>query len=469
MVRPPSTGNPGFRFWPSTLLIALTLAGLILTGVSCDGGGRVARSPNLIIILVDTLRADHLHYEGYARETSPQIDALAARSIVFENHYSTASRTGPAVASLFTGLFPRSHGVLNPLTEWDAKGILGAEQTTLAEILKEAGYGCFGFITNPNVTSRFGFGQGFDVYQPVRGGCDDVNREALAALDFRAREPFFLYLHYMEPHSPYQAPAEYEDLYANPGYRGPFTGEHEQLDQIVAGQLVARPQDVAQLKALYDQEIRCFDDHLAELLAGLKERGFYENSILLFLSDHGEEFLDHGSALHGYTLYEEQLRVPFFIHDGRRPDPGAITAISRHVDLLPTLLDLLEIPDEGLHQGRSLLPLMEGDAEGVGDDGNPPVFAEASLRAVKTVRRRSLLLDGWKIIETELPAPRRELYHLAEDPLERTDLSASRPKMLLRMSEKMRALVESMPRARSQSVRLREKEIEALRSLGYLK
>jgi arylsulfatase A-like enzyme len=122
---------------------------------------------NLVIVLVDTLRSDHLGYHGYRREVSPNIDSMREKSVAFMNHYSHSSRTGPSAASIFTGLHPRSHGVVNPLTKWDAKGTLAEEQETLAEILKNNGYQCHGYVGNYNVTPRFGFGQGFDT---DRGG-----------------------------------------------------------------------------------------------------------------------------------------------------------------------------------------------------------------------------------------------------------------------------------------------------------
>jgi len=445
----------------------LALAVLILFGPSCDRIAPAKGPPNLIIILVDTLRADHLHYSGYARGTSPNIDTLAAESIIFENHYSTASRTGPAVASIITGLHPRSHCVINPLIHWDAKGVLGEEQTTLAELLRNEGYHSYGFITNLNVTERFGFAQGFEVYQPVgAGNVKAVNKAALAVLQQRPEKPFFLYLHYMEPHSPYTAPREYKRLFVDAGYRGPITGQHSQLDQIVAGKLTVDARDVQELEGLYDQEIKYFDDEIGRFIQTLKDRGLYENTIIVFVADHGEEFLEHGSVLHGYTLYEDQLRVPLFIHDSRREEPRKVEAVTRHVDLLPTLLDMMGLYYLGDVQGQSLIPLMEGAPA---EDWEVPVYAEASLMAVKTIRRRSLMIEGWKLIETEIPSPTLELYHIAEDPGERRELSAENPEKRDHLLEQMRSLEAQMPLAQSRTVKLREQEIEALRSLGYVR
>ena len=338
---------------------------------------------NLIIVLVDTTRADRLGYHGYVRPTSPRLDALARSSVAFVNHYSHSSRTGPSVASIFTGLHPRSHGVVNPLTHWDAKGTLGPDQTTLAELLTARGYRCSGFVSNVNVSPRFGFAQGFEFYDIFHDPQGRSLKGSTVSLRLNeTKSPFFLYLHYMQPHSSYEAPAPYATMFTEESYDRPITGDHIQLDAIVGGKVLPTDADRRHLGALYDQEIRYFDDLLGELLDYFGEAGLLEESILVFIADHGEEIFDHGSVLHGYTLYEEQLRVPLLIRDPRRLEPRRVEAVSRHVDLLPTLLELLGVPPELALQGASLVPLIDGAAE---PDEARPVFAQSSLRAVKTI------------------------------------------------------------------------------------
>jgi arylsulfatase A-like enzyme len=368
---------------------------------------------NLVIVLVDTLRSDHLGYHGYTRPTSPKIDGLANRSIVFKNHYSHSSRTGPSVASIFTGLDPRSHGVVNPLTHFGAVGTLSESQETIAEILNTNGYQCYGYVANLNVTARFGFGQGFDQYEFLTStSAVDISRLAAQVISEQP-EPFFLYLHYLEPHSPYSAPGSYRHLFVEPGYNGPINGTHHQLDEIVAGKLVPDTGDMAHLEALHDQEIRYFDDVFGDLLDLLRKNKLSDNTIIVFVADHGEEFWDHESVLHGYTLYEEQLRVPMFIHDPRRERPETIETITRHIDLLPTILDMLDLNIETQAQGASLTPWMDGKETpaAVG-----PVHAQVSLRAVKLVQLVSFMRDGWKLIVQTLPQASIELYHVQSDP-----------------------------------------------------
>lgn len=448
-------------------LVALTiLAILVVLAAGCARDER----PNLVIALVDTLRADHIGYHGYARDTSPAIDALADSSIRFMNHYSHSSRTGPAVASIFTGLHPRSHGVVNPLSHFDAKGTLGGEQTTLAEILSENGYHCAGYVTNFNVRRRFGFAQGFDTYEWITAGAgggfgraEDVNAAAMEALR-EVDEPFFLYLHYMDPHSPYAAPPRYRVRYVDRDYAGEINGRHVQLDEIIAGKVRVDEADSAHLAALYDQEIRYFDDEFGKLLGFLERQGFRDDTIVVFAADHGEELFEHGSVLHGYTLYQEQLRVPLLIHDPRADAPRAVETVTRHVDILPTVLELMNVSHPGTLQGRSLVPLIQGTET---EFPAAPVFAQASLRAVKTIQKRSFMENGWKLIETVVPAPGEELYDVAEDPLETRDLLAENSEIASRLRARMRRFEESLPIGVGGLVELSDQDRARLQSLGY--
>jgi len=421
--------------------------------------------PNLVIVMVDTLRPDHLGYHGYALPTSPQIDALAGRATVFMNHHSHSSRTGPAVASVFTGLHPRSHGVLDPLTHFDSRGTLAATRETLAETLKDNGYGCFGYVGNPNVSPRFGFSQGFDRYELLTPGvAPEVNRLADEAMGAQGG-PFFMYLHYMEPHSSYRAPELYREMFVTPGYSGPITGEHKQLDDIVAGRFRPGRADVNQLEALYDQEIRYFDDMFGELLGSIERHGLADNTIVVFMSDHGEEFLDHGSALHGYTLYQEQLRVPMFIYDPRREGATRVDALTRHVDFLSTILDVLGISAATPQQGVSLVPWMEGRETSA---ASGPVYAQVSLRAVKTVDVVSFEKGGWKIIVNKLPEQTYELYRVNEDPGEQRNLRHDDPAITQLVGDQLMKFEKSLPRADVQTVDLTDEEVKRLKSLGYI-
>ncbi len=445
--------------------VLLAGSGVMACGEQDDAS--LEKPANVIVILVDTLRADHLGYHGYDRPTSPHIDALAAESVAFLRHSSHASRTGPSVASLLTGLHPRSHGVVNPLTHFDAKGTLAETQTTLPEILSQAGYQCAGFVANTNISKKLGFAQGFDHYELLRWKpANQLNAALVRWLDRRAtspdaQRPLCLYMHYFDPHSPYEAPASFAEIFADPSYRGRVKGKHRQLDQVVAGKIKLSPADLRQLVALYDAEIRFFDAQLKAMLADLEARGLLDDALLVLLSDHGEELLDHDSLLHGYTLYEEQLHVPLLMRHARLR-PMRVDALSRQIDILPTILELLDIPAPQGLQGESLLAEIEGRSVA------RPIFAEASLRAMKTVQLQSYTDADWKFIETTVPKPKEELFHLVPDPTESNDLRDAEPEIAERLRDAMHEFREALPLGQSTTVELSPEEQEELRALGYL-
>jgi len=443
--------------------IVLVLTPILCLQLSCSKAR--CRGCNVIIFMVDTLRADHLGYHGYSRPTSPNLDHFAGQAAVFEANYAQASRTGPSVASLLTGLHVRSHGVVNPLTQWDGKGVLADARLTLAEILRDAGYACRAIVSNPNVYPQYGFGQGFAMYQPVavNTDADSINNLAARWIDDLEESPFFLYLHYMEPHTPYAAPPPRNRIFADPGYRGPITGEHLQVDEILQGQLVVNAADKEQLARLYDQEICSWDLEFGRILRYLASRGKLENTLIVVVSDHGEEFFDHGSVLHGYTLFEEQLHVPLVV-SGPEIEPRRIARITRNIDVVPTVLELLDVPVPEQVQGRSLVPLLEGAA-----GADEIVLAEAQIRAVKTVKARSFLARGWKYIETEFPtdvAP--QLFDLSTDAGEQNNLYEANPEMAKRITRMLREFVQDLPAVEGQSVTLDREMLEKLKKMGYV-
>jgi choline-sulfatase len=449
------------------LICCVLLVGFGIIACGTEQAEAPAGPSNVVVILVDTLRADHLGHHGYPRPTSPTIDALAEKSVVFMRHSAQASRTGPSVASLLTGLHPRSHGVVNPLTHFDAKGTLDESQMTLAEILSNTGYQCAGFATNTNISRKLGFSQGFDHYELLRWKpADELNAALFRWLDARestprADDPLCLYLHYVDPHSPYETPDAFAQPFVDPEYSGKVKGRHRQLDRVVAGSVTFDEADAKQLVALYDAEIRFFDAQLAILLEDLEARGLLEDALVVFVSDHGEELFEHGSLLHGYTLYEEQLRIPLLI---RHPslEPTRVESLSRQIDVLPTLLDVLGIPHPPGIQGESLLAKIEG--AGV----DRPVYAEASLRAMKTVQLESFADGDWKWIETTVPEASEQLFNLTEDAGEQNDLRDARPEVADRMRAAMRAYRDALPIGESTTVELTPAEMDELRALGYL-
>ncbi len=426
-------------------------------------GAPADRPHNLILVVLDTLRADHVGYHGNARQPSPALDAFAARGVRLMAHHSHTGRTAPSVATLFTGLPSPLHGVVNPLERWNALGTLGPEQRTLAEWLSDRGYATAGLVTNQNLDARFGFDQGFDWYTFHPWEAPGLTAEALSLLDRRGPAPFFLYLHYMDTHSPYETQTA---PYVDPAYAGPITGAHEELDAILMGRYAPNDADLAHLRALYDQELAFFDQAFGALVKGLEARGLLQDTVIAFTSDHGEEFWDHGALLHGYTLFEEQLHVPFaVVAPGLAP--RAIEGSTRHADVPRLLMELADVPAGRDHAlpGEALAPVLRG----AGEPEPVPIVGHAQLRAVRTVRSWSWTTpEGLKLIAEELPEPRVRLYDLGSDPGEQRDLAADRPGDVAALQGALAAWRAQHQAAAPRAVDLTVDEVEALKALGYI-
>ena len=304
---------------------------------------------NVVLVVIDTLRSDHLATYGYARQTAPFLDRLAQEGAVFDG-LSPSSWTKPATASLLTGLHPLHHQAIGRLDE------LPDQVVTLAERLRAKEYRTLAVSANGWISSPFGFDQGFDelILEDSVGYAEDVNQALLPRLDDLA-PPFFLYLHYIDPHAPY-APRGAWNGSALPN-REPVA--MESLDPFTVRQ---RPAELlARVRDLYDGEIRGADRGLEQLVRELERRKLMRNTILVVTSDHGEEIEDHGRMSHGLSLYEEVVRVPLIVHA-----PGRVPA-SRHglaslLDVVPTLAELLDLPEEGASlDGTSLAGRLRGE------------------------------------------------------------------------------------------------------------
>jgi arylsulfatase A-like enzyme/cytochrome c-type biogenesis protein CcmH/NrfG len=393
--------------------------------------------PNVLLVTIDTLRADRVGCYGHASASTPVLDALAARGVRFETAVVHVPLTGPSHASILTGLGPLGHGFRE-----NAGFVLPAQVKSGAEDFRQAGYRTAAFVSAFPLDRRFGFDRGFDVYDDhLPKGTDSrrtpyVERFADATTDAVLRwleapaegapRPFFLWVHYYDPHAPYEPP----------------------------GDLAVRFRT-----APYDGEVAFADRQLGRLLHALDERGLIGQTLVLAMSDHGEGLGDHGEGTHGLFVYDSTLKVPFIVAG---PGVGAgrvAPTVARGIDVLPTLLDYAGLPLRPDLEGRSLRPAIEGRAM---DDAPTYVeslysqreFGWAPLFAWRTARH--------KMIE----APRPELYDLQEDPGEMNDLA---PRETARLAD-MRQTLEV---ARSQSPPSASAEVdpesaEMLRALGYI-
>ncbi len=375
-----------------------------------------AEPRNVILIVLDTLRADHLSSYGYSRQTSPNLDAFGAAHARFTEARSQAGCTYPSVNSLLT-----SRAAYRFLGQ--RRRHIGIPQSipTLAERLRAHGLRTAAVSASsivrrsPSEHNAFGeFDRGFDTFDEscLYRRADCVNRRARRFLN-HTQDPFFLYLHYTDPHGRYEPPAGYRERFAT-AYDGPDwveDGNARPLYESIAGtgpHVDIRPQDVQHLVDLYDGEIAYLDAQLGELLRELEARGLMQNTVIAITADHGEEFLEHGHVWHCDNVFETMLRVPLFLHVPGLTQPAAPTTPVENLDVTPTVLDALDIDIPAELEGRSLLPLLGGEPW-----PNRPIFALQNNYRSVTDGRRKLIFD--------LRSGARTLFDLAADPGETRD------------------------------------------------
>jgi arylsulfatase A-like enzyme len=395
--------------------------------------------PNILVIVVDTLRHDHLTPYGYSvHDTSPEIQkALAGPGTVVEEAYSQAPWTLPSVVSLLTGRHP---GEL--LGSDMASYGVPAGVPTLAERLAGLGYDTGAFMANPVLHEGAGFGRGFQTFwvdgHLQQRGAEEVNRHAVPWLRAHQRRPFFLYAQYVDPHDPYENPDMINGrAFFMPGYTGPVAGNW--IHGIYNGRLqLADPErDIPYIQALYDGEVRYADRHIGALLAQI-DPGVLANTLIVLTADHGEELHDHGGWKHGHTLYEDQIHVPLILRwDGHIPAGKRLPGTVRLLDLAPTLVGAAGGKPDPAWDGVDLLPALTGK----GQVPRRAAFAEGlssgPLRAAAVLDGRKLMLFNRQepygpadelqahVQETILSRlERAELYDLKADPGERRNLAA---------------------------------------------
>ena len=314
------------------------------------------KRPNVVIYVVDALRADRLGCYNKGIQTSPNIDAFAQNSTLFKNAYAAASWTKASVASIFTGVYPPAHGAVG------RGGTLDTRIPTIAEIMKHAGYHTAAFVTNGNISGEFGFAHGFDIYDylPENQTGSEIYTSSEELLDKieptlrKLREPFFVYIHQSDPHAPYTPPKELAEKFI-PADAEPIAGTMDVVKKLVYRALTPKPRQIKYLLGLYDGEVNAADAGFARFMEMLERRGIADKTIIVFSADHGEEFYDHNGFTHGGTLYQELVRVPLIIRCPNGSDcPKNITRPVSLVDLAPTLLDFLGIEAPESMKGLSL-------------------------------------------------------------------------------------------------------------------
>ncbi|MBW2295731.1 MAG: sulfatase [Deltaproteobacteria bacterium] len=422
----------------SRLFNALAAIALFAIASSCAEDEvptqRSTPASSIVMISLDTTRPDHLSVYGYDRPTSPNLDALARDSLVMQNFVTTSSWTLPTHASLFTGLYPSTHGAhysdTSDVALGDAEGApegfeafranrLPDEAVTLAEVLRNNGYETYAVAAGPWFKPVFGLAQGFDHYDAAfdslagRTG-DEVSELALGLIERAGQRPFFLFLNYFDPHDPYDPHGTSWEQFLKPN------------------------DDFARSKELahYDAEILFMDQQIGRVIDDLKARGHYDSSWIVVTSDHGEHFGEHGLEVHGFSLYEGVVRGVLLI----KPPAGVTLEIdpemrSQSVDVMPTLLDALQIALPSAIEGQ---PLRSADHPAIAElyrsTGNVRWKGERFRRELRAIYSGSDSGNYKLIISSKDGDPDAGLFDLEADPGENHDLSAERPEVVKDMT-----------------------------------
>lgn len=449
-----------------------------------------SQSPNILLVSVDTVRADHLSCLGYPRPITPNIDKLAERGALFERAYSTSSWTKPAHASLFTGLYPQVHGAMGH------DEALLPEFSTLPEMLREAGYATMGVISAPPLHRMFGFARGFQHYDDqtylldrqanlfLRGdGANQVDIHSGstsslitdAALRMLSKQqgkqaPFFLFVNYFDAHHNYLPSAAQSRAWCEPyagtqyGVIDPWNESPEPLS--VSAEML----DVDRLRDLYAAEVNHVDAQVGRLITHLEENGLLEKTIIIVFSDHGEEFLEHGRLAHGRSLHEEVIRVPLVFAGPGIPKGERVRAPVSLVDVMPTTLSLLQIPFPETGQGEVLI-----------EKNQVVALDERELYAwlhLPPFHHHATISGDSKLIR-DMADGRRVLYDLRQDAAESIDKLAVFPEIGRELNEALERFLVDSAHQRSLHIGAKETRVDAapesveemeaqLRALGYV-
>ena len=453
---------------------------------------------NILLIVVDSLRSDHLGVNGYKRDTSPNIDKLARQGIFFPNTICTSPRSCPSIPSMLTGLYPHSHGLRlegKSLSKYSSVRVidrLNPNVVTLQEILQSHGYRTIGNDIEMNDT---GIERGFDKFNLLQWRIiNKIKRTAIKSVNWNYKvnpaetltnfavktikklknEKFFLYLHYIGLHWPYTPPEPFDEMF-DPDYEGGHTF-NEVNGKISRGDLIFNnslpKEEIEHAIAHYDGSIRFVDSQIGRLLEFLDDLNLTEKTLIVLSSDHGECFGEHGTYFnHGENLYDESLKVPLIIKHPKLLDKKIDMQV-QSTDIMPTVLDVLGIPLIENVEGASLMPLVNGEGK-----NREYAFAESGISFFKQNKRayfkrikgkwRMARTNEWKLIY--IPHPEKdiyELYNLKNDPKETINLIEKETKIADRLKEELFKWMKDKESEEEQN--LTEKSKRLLRKLGYM-
>ncbi len=425
------------------------------------------KGPNVVLIVVDTLRADRTSITDFKIETTPYLKKyFMPDAVSFTNAYSNSSWTLPSVTSLMTSRYPSKININGYLSK------LEKSHLTLAEILQNRGYTTGGIVSHLFLIDKFGLAQGFNYYNQTHIDLTNQNHDSITspqitgdAITFireNKTSKFFLFLHYFDPHY------NFKDHAQSSTYKGPFKDiDIHELRGLIQKKFYYK-HDLDYLKYCYDSEIRFTDSYIGKVIEALKKNNIYDNTIIIFTADHGEEFAERGYVGHTRTLYNELINIPLMI----KPSSGTAFPVETayesenvsNLDIVPTTLNLLNIKHPGKFQGKNIFDR---------DNKDNVVFSEVNVvdHSNKLYNKVCMIDGNWKLIK-DIPSDKFELYNLQDDPYESHDRSVNDvDDVLYRMKENLEnwLRVNRKNETEKTDVHLNKKEIQNLKSLGYLK
>ena len=427
----------------------------------------------VIVVVADTLRADHLGLYGYARPTSPHLDVWAEEGRVYERAFATAPWTLPSFGSLYTGRWPMRHraGVMKE-GDWLGRSVpnrLSSDIPTLAEILRDQGFVTGAVMNNPYLDPSFGVARGFDVYDHVPGDNQDIRRadvmvaRAFELIDQWGDRPFFLVLHLFDPHMDYDPPEPVRGMFSA-AYTTQLSLPVAELGQLRRRELDLSEDDIEFVRAAYDEEVLFVDQQLEQLRRGLEVRGLRDDALVVLTSDHGEELFDHDGFEHGHAMWQELVNVPFVVW-GPGVQPGREVAPVSLVDVMPTVLEWV---------GAEAVTDLDGLSLWANLTAQEPVDDRALLMESPLYGRPHTSLVRWpfKMIVDAHDTP-VSLVDLGQDPLERTNVLESHPTVADAMTAELHAHRRTAARARveapDEAATPSDEILERLKSLGYVR
>lgn len=452
------------------------------------------RRPNIILISIDTLRSDHLGCYGHQWDISPNIDKLATRGVLFRNALAQSPWTLPSHMSILTSLYPSVH-----MANSKENNRLSEERVCLAEILKKAGYRTAAFVDGGWLNHKFGYSQGFDIYDDQAGRIATINKKAIQFIEDHFEEEFFLFMHVYDVHGPYKSPSPYNEMYYDGNKEDPHNHSMDFIQEIGFNRnylKLAGITDINYVRSSYAGGVTYVDNELGKLFAALEAVKSFDNTLVIFLSDHGESLFEHHVYIgHGIFLYDTEVKIPLIIKPPKKQYKNRqIREQVESIDVMPTILELLGLPEGKEAQGKSLVKLMKDqkaarkDSRAFGESSNTGFTAFVRTNKWKYIspmkREMKELIQGLepsdKVDLSKYIIEGEQLYDLENDPGE-TRNRAEKEKSVVaglrkelhvweeenkRIAQQLRSSEEDISSDRKK-VRLTEAEKEQLRALGY--